>query len=162
MSVEKVKAFFQKQGFAGEIFEFSGSSATVALAAKALGVEEGRIAKSLTFYAPEDGACLMVVCAGDTKIDNVKFKQTFGVKAKMLSPDDVEQMTGYAVGGVCPFAMPPCTTVCLDESLKRFETVYPACGSSNSAVCLTLPQLEELSFFKTWVDVTKLVQENVV
>ena len=162
MSVDKVKSFFQKQGFTGEILEFSESSATVTLAAKALGVEEGRIAKSLTFCAPQEGACLMVVCAGDTKIDNAKFKQTFGIKAKMLSASDVEQMTGFAVGGVCPFDMPPCTTVYLDESLKRFETVYPACGSDNSAVCLTLPQLEALSSFQTWVDVTKLAQEIVM
>lgn len=162
MSVEKVRAFFEKQDFHGEIFEFSESSATVTLAAKALGVEEGRIAKSLTFYAPQEGACLMVVCAGDTKIDNAKFKQIFGIKAKMLSAPDVERMTGYAVGGVCPFDIPRCTTVYLDESLHRFETVYPACGSGNSAVCLTIQQLEALSSCKEWVDVTKLAQMNTV
>ena len=158
MSIEKVRAFFEKEGRAGDILEFETSSATVELAAQAAGCEPARIAKTLSF-AVEDG-CALVVCAGDAKIDNVKYKAQFHTKAKMLTPEQVVAFTGHAVGGVCPFAVEcPATTAWLDVSLKRFATVFPAAGSSNSAIELTLDELEKFSHGVGWVDVCKNWQE---
>ncbi len=156
MSIEKVRAYLKTYGKDTEIREMNESSATVELAARALGVEGARIAKTLSFHAAEENACILVVCAGDVKIDNGKFKRFFGMKARMLGAEEVALLTGHAVGGVCPFANPDNTEVYLDESLKRFETVFPACGSSNSAIELTLPELEKLSGCRSWIDVTKI------
>lgn len=154
MSIERVRSFFAQRGREKDILEFDVSSATVELAATAVGCEPARIAKTLSFAV--EGGCALVVCAGDAKIDNGKFKAQFHTKAKMLSPDEVVSFTGHAVGGVCPFAVEdPAVTTWLDVSLKRFSTVYPAAGSSNSAIELTLPELEELSAAKGWVDVCK-------
>lgn len=154
MSIEKVRAFLAQRGREKDILEFPVSSATVELAAIAVGCEPARIAKTLSF-AVEDG-CVLVVCAGDAKIDNPKFKAQFHTKAKMLSPDEVAAFTGHAVGGVCPFAIEnPAVKTYLDVSLKRFETVFPAAGSSNSAIELTCRELEELSAADGWVDVCK-------
>ena len=154
MSIEKVRAFFAKTGREGGILEFEVSSATVELAAQAVGCPPERIAKTLSFSLEE--GCVLVVCAGDAKIDNSKFKAQFHTKAKMLTPDQVVSFTGHAVGGVCPFAIEnPIVQTYLDESLKRFASVYPAAGSSNSAIELTLSELEELSNAVGWVDVCK-------
>ncbi len=153
MSIEKVKAYFRQQGMEERVREFSVSSATVELAAQALGCEPCRIAKSLSFLL-EDRA-ILVVAAGDARVDNGKYKAQFGTKAKMLVPDQVETMVGHRVGGVCPFAINDGVEVYLDASLKRFETVFPACGSSNSAIELTIPELERHSGFTAWVDVCK-------
>ena len=153
MSIEKVKTYFRQYGMEGKILEFDVSSATVELAAAALQCEPARIAKSLSFSA--DGSAILVVAAGDTKIDNPKYKAQFGAKAKMLSPGQVEGLVGHAVGGVCPFAVKDGAKVYLDVSLKRFETVFPACGSSNSAIELSIPELEQYSGFLEWVDVCK-------
>lgn len=154
MSIEKVKAYFASKGMAERVLEFPVSSATVALAAEALGCEPCRIAKTLSFLV-EDRP-ILIVAAGDAKIDNPKYKARFATKAKMLSPEQAEELIGHAVGGVCPFAVNQGVTVYLDESLKRFQTVFPACGSSNSAIELTIPELEEHSGFAGWVDVCKL------
>ena len=154
MSIEKVRAFFAARGREGDIREFSVSSATVELAAVAAGCEAARIAKTLSF-AVGDG-CVLVVCAGDTRIDNAKFKAHFHTKAKMLSPEEVVAFTGHAVGGVCPFAIEnPAVTVWLDISLRRFATVFPAAGSSQSAIELTPEELEEYAAAAGWVDVCK-------
>ena len=158
MAIEKVREYFTTLGIEDKIREFDVSSATVELAAEALGVKGQRIAKTMSFKTKDDG-CLLVVCAGDVKIDNAKFKHAFGVKAKMLTPDELVEMVGHAMGGVCPFAIPENVDVYLDESLKRFETVFPACGSSNSAVELTCAELEKYSNAKEWVDVCKLREE---
>lgn len=155
MSIEKVRAYFETKGMEDRIQEFETSSATVALAAKALHCEENRIAKTLSFYVGEK--VVLVVAAGDAKIDNAKYKAFFGTKAKMLSFDDAESLIGHAVGGVCPFAVNPGVEVYLDMSLKRFGTVFPACGSSNSAIELTLSELEMYSNYLAWVDVCKIV-----
>lgn len=158
MAIEKVKEYFGALGLAHKVMEFAVSSATVELAAAAIGTEGARIAKSLTFRGA-DGCCLMIVTAGDTKIDNPKFKQTFGCKAKMLSADEVLAETGHAVGGVCPFALPEeGVKVYLDESMKRFETVFPACGSANSAIELDCDSLFTYSRALSWVDVCKIPQ----
>ena len=158
MAIEKVKEYFGTLGLADKVMEFAVSSATVELAAAAIGTEGARIAKSLTFRGA-DGCCLMIVTAGDTKIDNPKFKQTFGCKAKMLSADEVLAETGHAVGGVCPFALPEeGVKVYLDESMKRFETVFPACGSANSAIELDCDSLFTYSRALSWVDVCKIPQ----
>ena len=154
MSIEKVRKYFSSLGIEDRILEFDVSSATVELAAKALNTEGKRIAKTLSFLVGE--RAVLVVAAGDAKIDNKKFKAFFHVKAKMLSPEQVTELIGHAVGGVCPFAVNDGVDVYLDESLRRFETVFPACGSSNSAVELTIPELEKYSGFKEWVDVCKL------
>ena len=154
MAIEKVRAYFSRYGMADRIREFDVSSATVELAAQALNCEPCRIAKSLSFLV--DGAAVLVVAAGDARVDNAKFKARFHLKAKMLSPAETEAMIGHAVGGVCPFAVNDGVKVYLDESLKRFETVFPACGSSNSAIELTLPELERYSNCTEWVDVCKL------
>ena len=153
MAIEKVKAYFRKYGMEERVQEFDESSATVELAAKALHCEPQRIAKTLSFML-ENGSVL-IVAAGDAKIDNSKYKAKFGKKAKMLSPDEVETLVGHAVGGVCPFAANEGVEVYLDVSLKRFGTVFPACGSSNSAIELTIPELEEYSGYVEWVDVCK-------
>lgn len=154
MAIEKVREYFKKFGIEGRIQEFSVSSATVELAAQALGVEGARIAKSMSFKV--DDKAILVIAAGDVKIDNRKFKAQFHTKAKMLSPDEVSALIGHAVGGVCPFAVNDGVSTYLDESLRRFETVFPACGSSNSAIELTIPELEKYSNFIQWVDVCKL------
>ena len=154
MSIEKVRKYFSTLGIEDRILEFDVSSATVELAAKALNTEGKRIAKTLSFLVGE--RAVLVVAAGDAKIDNKKYKAFFHTKAKMLSPEQVTELIGHAVGGVCPFAVKSGVDVYLDESLRRFETVFPACGSSNSAVELTIPELEKYSGFKEWIDVCKL------
>lgn len=153
MSIERVKAYFASVGLADRVREFDVSSATVELAALALGCEGKRIAKTLSFMGP--AGPLLVVAAGDARIDNAKFKAQFGLKAKMLTPEQAVELVGHAVGGVCPFAVNEGVEVWLDESLKRFETVFPACGSSNSAIELTIPELEKYAAPKGWVDVCK-------
>ena len=179
MAIEKVREYFEKLGIADRILEFDVSSATVELAAKAirrsraqlskrrrpasfifvelaakaLGCEPRRIAKTLSFML-EDSA-ILIVAAGDAKVDNPKYKAEFGKKAKMLTADEVVQLTGHAIGGVCPFAVNDGVKVYLDVSLKRFETIFPACGSSNSAIELTTEELEKYSGFTKWVDVCK-------
>lgn len=155
MSVEIVRNYFNKNEIQKEILEFPVSSATVELAAQAVGVEPARIAKTLSFYTKEKDAAILIVTAGDMKIDNVKFKHYFGMKAKMLASEDVERLTGHAIGGVCPFGNPKSTAVYLDISLKRFVTVFPAAGSSNSAVELTCEELEKYSRAQEWIDVCK-------
>lgn len=154
MAIEKVREYFKNYGIEDRILEFTVSSATVALAAEALGCEPERIAKTLSFKI--DDKAILIVAAGDTKIDNPKYKAEFGTKAKMLSFEEAESLIGHAVGGVCPFAVNDGVTVYLDESLKRFNTVFPACGSSNSAIELTIEELEKYSQFFKWVDVCKL------
>lgn len=153
MAIEKVRNYFAGCGMADRILEFDSSSATVELAANALGCEPCRIVKTLSFMVGE--APILIVAAGDAKVDNAKYKAKFGKKAKMLTPDEVVQFIGHAIGGVCPFAVSDGVTVYLDESLKRFDTVFPACGSSNSAIELTIPELEEHSGYSEWVDVCK-------
>ncbi|MBQ6873941.1 MAG: YbaK/EbsC family protein [Clostridia bacterium] len=154
MSIEKAREYLRSCGFEDKIQEFTVSSATVELAAQALGVEGARIAKTMSFKIGEEA--ILIVAAGDVRIDNRKYKDKFHTKAKMLAPDEVEALIGHAIGGVCPFGINEGVTVYLDESLKRFETVFPACGSSNSAIELTIPELEKLSQFTEWVDVCKL------
>ena len=153
MSIERVKAFFKQSGMEERVLEFEVSSATVELAAAALGCEPQRIAKTLSFMQGE--GAVLICAAGDAKVDNHKYKERFGTKAKMLSFEEVEQMTGHAVGGVCPFAVKEGVPVYLDVSLKRFETVYPACGNANSAIELSIPELEKYSGYEAWVDVCK-------
>ena len=153
MAIERVKTYFRQYGMEEKIQEFAVSSATVELAAAALSCEPARIAKTLSFMV--DGNPLLVVAAGDVKIDNHKYKEQFHTKAKMLTPEEAETLVGHAVGGVCPFAVNEGVKVYLDESLKRFETVFPACGSSNSAIELTIPELEKYSGSAGWVDVGK-------
>ena len=154
MSIERVKKYFESVGIEDRIMEFPVSSATVELAAEALSCEGARIAKTLSFKIEE--APILVVAAGDARIDNAKYKARFCVKAKMLTPEEVKELVGHAVGGVCPFAVNEGVRVYLDESLKRFETVFPACGSSNSAIELTVEELEKYSGAVGWVDVCKL------
>lgn len=154
MSIEKVRAYFEKEGIAHRIKELDSSSATVELAAKALGTQEKRIAKSLTFFVDE--TAVMIVTAGDAKINNAKFKAEFHTKAKMLTAEQVTVLIGHSVGGVCPFAVNENVKIYLDVSLKRFDTVFPACGSSNSAIELTVEELEKYSHALKWVDVCKL------
>ncbi len=155
MSIEKVKAYFKTYGMEDKILEFDVSSATVELAALALHCEPQRIAKTLSFLA--DGQTVLIVTAGDRKIDNKKYKAQFGTKAKMLSAQEAETLVGHAVGGICPFAVNEGVSVYLDQSLRRFETVFPACVSSNSAIELTIAQLEQYSGYAEWVDVCKEV-----
>ena len=154
MAIDKVKAFFCQFGIADRVREFDVSSATVELAAEAVGCEPCRIAKTLSFMI--DGAPVLIVAAGDVKIDNPKYKAQFGTKAKMLTPEEAVSLVGHAVGGVCPFAVNEGVTVYLDRSLQRFETVFPACGSANSAIELTIPELEKYAAPAGWVDVCKL------
>lgn len=153
MAIEPVRAYFSRYQMADRIQEFPESSATVALAAQALGCDPCRIAKTLSFNV--NGRPILVVAAGDARIDNAKFKSFFQTKAKMLSPEEVLGLVGHAVGGVCPFAVKDGVVTYLDCSLKRFKTVYPACGSSNSAICMTIGELEQHSNYKEWVDVCK-------
>lgn len=153
MSIEKVRSYFTAIGMEHRILEFPVSSATVELAALALNTEACRIAKTLSFAVAD--RTVLVVAAGDAKVNNGKFKAQFGVKAKMLGREEAEEKIGHAVGGVCPFAVKDGVEVYLDESLRRFETIFPACGSSNSAIELTIPELETYSKFTAWVDVCK-------
>lgn len=153
MSIEKVRAYFRPLGREQDILEFPVSSATVDLAAQAVGVIPARIAKTLSFLV-EDG-CVLIVTAGDTKVDNSKYKALFHTKAKMLSPEQVSQFTGHAIGGVCPFGNPPGVRTYLDISMQRFETVFPAAGSSNSAIELTCDELAMYSNSSGWVDICK-------
>lgn len=153
MSIERVREFFKEKGLSEKIIEFDSSSATVSLAAKALGTDEARIAKTLSFV--QKNGPVLIVLAGDVKIDNHKYKDEFHEKAKMLSSEEAETLIGHKVGGVCPFAVNEGVKVYLDESLKRFKTVFPAAGSSNSAIELTIPELEELSNSIKWVDCSK-------
>lgn len=153
MSIVKVREYFKQYGMENKILEFEESSATVELAAQAVGCEPKRIAKTLSFLVEEKP--ILIVAAGDAKIDNSKYKAFFHTKAKMLSRDEVENLIGHNVGGVCPFGINEGVTVYLDESLKRFETVFPAAGSSNSAIQLTIPELEKYSASTGWIDVCK-------
>jgi len=153
MSIEKVKSYFASRGMEDKVMEFDVSSATVELAAQALHCEECRIAKTLSFHVGDK--VVLVVMAGDVKIDNQKYKAVFGTKAKMLAYEEAPVLIGHAVGGVCPFAVNEGVAVYLDESLKRFETVFPACGSANSAIELTPAQLEEYAGSLGWIDVSK-------
>ena len=158
MSIELVRAYFNQFEIEDRIQEFPVSSATVELAAQALNCAPARIAKTLSFKVND--APILIVAAGDAKVDNSKFKGIFHTKAKMLTPEEVVEFIGHAVGGVCPFAVKQGVTVYLDESLKRFETVFPACGSSNSAIELTIPELERYSCFREWVDICKGWQDE--
>ena len=154
MSIQQVKSYFQQFGMESRVRELPESSATVELAAQALGTQPARIAKTLSFAV--DGGCVLIVCAGDAKIDNAKFKAQFHTKAKMLTHEEAHELIGHDVGGVCPFALPEDVKVYLDVSMKRFETVFPAAGSSNSAVEMTCDELERYaSNFGAWVDVCK-------
>lgn len=154
MGVEKVKRYFVKHGIKDRVVEFNVSCATVTLAANALNVEVGRIAKTLSFKHSE--GCILIVCSGDKLIDNKKYKDQFGVKAKMLTPDEVIFYTGYVIGGVCPFAIDnDRVRVYVDNSLKRYYTVFLSCGSPNSAIELTCDELFNFSNSKEWVDVVK-------
>ena len=160
MAIEKVRKYFEKYGIEDRILEFAVSSATVELAAKAVGVEGARICKTLSFKDGDDG-CILIQTAGDTKIDNRKFKDTFGQKAKMLTAEEVVEFTGHAIGGVCAFAIEnPKVRVYCDESLRRFETVFPACGSSNSAIEFTCDELYKYSQALEWIDVCKIPETN--
>jgi len=154
MSIEKVREYFRVYGMDSKILEFPVSSATVEQAAQALHCGPERIAKTLSLML--DDTVVLIVTAGDVKIDNHKYKEEFGKKAKMLTPDEVLTKTGHAVGGVCPFGIPADVDVFLDCSLRRFTTVFPACGSSNSAIELTIPELETYSNNRKWVDVCRL------
>ncbi len=154
MAIEKARKHLEKYDLADKIQEFDVSSATVELAAKALGTEEERIAKSLSFKIKDEA--IIIVCAGDAKIDNKKYKAEFSTKAKMLSREEVLDLIGHEVGGVCPFGINDGVKVYLDESLKRFETVFPACGSPNSAIELTIEELEKVSLYTKWLDVCKI------
>ncbi len=156
MAIDKVRSYFQQFDMEDQILEFDVSSATVDLAAAALGCEPCRIAKSLSFKVNDKP--ILIVAAGDARIDNKKYKTYFGTKAVMPHGDEVEELIGHGVGGVCPFAVNEGVTVYLDGSLKQFETVYPACGSANSAIQLTIPQLEEHSGYTAWIDVSKDVE----
>ena len=153
--IEKVKTYLHQFGLENRVLEFPVSSATVALAAQALNCINGRIAKTLGFKVNDKP--FLIVVAGDCKIDNAKYKQMFGSKAKMLTADEVLQATGFAVGGVCPFAVPEGVEIYLDVSLKRFATVFPACGSSNSAIELTPENLEKYTANSGWIDVCRLI-----
>lgn len=153
MAIERVREYFKQFGLDTRVQEFEASSATVELAAQALHCEPCRIAKTLSFLV--DGDPILIVTAGDRKVDNAKYKAQFGTKAKMLSYEQVEPLIGHAVGGVCPFAVNAGVRVYLDRSLLRFDTVFPACGSGNSAIQMTIAELEKYSGFVSWVDVCK-------
>ena len=153
MAIDKVKEYFKPLHMEDHILEFDVSSATVELAAEALHCEGKRIAKTMSFLVGEQP--ILIVTAGDTKIDNAKYRHFFGAKAKMIPGEEVESIIGHAIGGVCPFAVNDNVKIYLDESLRRFETVFPAAGSPNSAIELTIPELEKYSNFLQWVDVCK-------
>ncbi len=159
MSFDLAKKHLEKKGYGDRISEFEVSSATVELAAQAVGTEPARIAKSLTFMV--DGDPIMIVCAGDVKVNGSKYKAAFHTKAKMLSADEVRDLIGHEIGGVCPFGVKEGVRIYLDESLKRFYVVYPACGSDNSAVKLTLSELEEASDYVSWVDVCAAPKDSM-
>lgn len=156
MSVDKVREYLKPFGVAERIQEFEVSSATVELAAQAVGVEPARIAKTLSFHGDVENGCILIATAGDVKIDNSKFKKQFGFKARMLGAEDVANLTGHQVGGVCPFANPPHVTTYLDMSLQRFSTVFPAAGSASSAIELSCDELMNCSGARAWIDVCKL------
>lgn len=158
MSIEKVRGFFAAHGREQDVLEFPVSSATVELAAQAVGVIPARIAKTLSFLVED--RCILIVCAGDARIDNSKYKHFFHTKAKMPTQEQVSALTGHAVGGVCPFANPEGVDTYLDVSMQRFETVFPAAGSSNSAIELTCEELERYSASKGWIDICKNWQET--
>ena len=153
MSIERAREWLKQWNLEDHVQEFDTSSATVELAAEAVGCEPARIAKTLSFKLGEEP--ILIVTAGDQKIDNHKYKEKFSTKAKMLRPEEVTELVGHAVGGVCPFGVKEGVTVYLDDSLKRFDTVYPACGSSSSAVRLSIAELETCSGYREWVDVCK-------
>lgn len=154
MSIERVRAYLSEKGLADRVMEFDASSATVAQAAADLGCEEARIAKTMAFLV--DGHAILIVMAGDGKVDNPRYKAQFHAKAAMIRPDDLVEKVGHPMGGVCPFAILPDVRVYLDESLKRFDIVYPAAGTASSAVRLTVPELESaVEHFSGWVDVAK-------
>ena len=155
MSVEKVKEYLKQWNKDKDVIELADSTATVLLAAQALNVEPGRIAKSITIKNGESG--LMVVASGDTKIDNKKFKSFFKFNPRMLSPEDAFNLTGFAVGGVCPFGLNDNVPIYLDDSLKRYDTVFPACGSSNSMIEISPAELEEVARVRAWIDVCKFI-----
>ena len=159
MSIEKGRAWFRSLGMEERVIEFTVSSATVELAAQALGVDGARIAKTLSFKNKEGDGCILILAAGDARIDNRKFKDKFGMKAKMPSPEEVLEMVGHPVGGVCPFGCNDGIPVYLDESLKRFTTVFPAVGSPSSAIELNLDELYRCSRALEWIDVCKLPEE---
>lgn len=158
MSFEIAKAHLETFGLGDRVQEFEVSSATVELAAQAVGCEPARIAKTLSFKVGEDA--VLIVAAGDAKVDNTRYKGQFHTKAKMLSPDEVTELVGHSIGGVCPFGVKEGVRVFLDESLKRFDKVYPACGNASSAVELTIPELEHCSGYENWVDVCKAWREE--
>lgn len=153
MSIEKARAWLKQFDADSRVIEFDASSATVELAAEVIGCEPARIAKTLSFRT-NDGV-ILIVAAGDAKIDNPRYKARFGCKARMLAFDEVEAETGHVVGGVCPFGVNDGVAVFLDESLRRFQTVFPACGTPHSAIELTIPELERFSAYRAWVDVCK-------
>ena len=155
MSLEKARAWLERYGMADRILTFEVSSATVELAAEALHCEPGRIAKTLSFLVNDQ--VILLVTAGDVRIDNAKYKAQFGTKAKMVRAEDAEQLIGHAVGGVCPFGVKPGIAVYLDVSLQKYPTVYPACGDSHSAIELNCEELERCSGSKAWVDVCKVL-----
>ncbi len=157
MSIELVRAYLKQFGREQDIIELDASSATVELAAQALSTSPQRIAKSLSFMGKEQA--IVIVCAGDCKIDNHKFKEAFHVKARMLKPQEVERFTNHAIGGVCPFALPETTMICFDVSLRRFDYFFPACGSANSAIRLSCEELQQLVPRAQWVDVCKQESE---
>ena len=160
MAIEKVREYFRQFGMEERIMEFDVSSATVELAAEAVGTEPERICKTLSFLKPE-GGCILIQAAGDARLDNRKFKDQFHTKAKMLKPDEVIEYTGHAIGGVCAFGIErDDVDVYCDESMKRFETMFPACGSDNSAIELSLDELEKYSKAKGWIDVCKLPERE--
>lgn len=160
MAIEKVREYFKQFGIEDKILEFDVSSATVELAAQAVGVEGARICKTLSFKDKEDN-CILIQTAGDARINNGKYKQFFGTKAKMLTPDEVIEYTGHAIGGVCAFGIErDDVKIYCDESLKRFETVFPACGSSNSAIEFTPDELFKYSNALEWIDVCKIPEEE--
>jgi len=158
MSIQKVREYFKQFGIEDRIREFDVSSATVELAAVAVGVEGARIAKSMSFKVGEEP--IIIVVAGDAKVDNSRYKAQFHTKAKMLTHEEAHELIGHDVGGVCPFAVKEGVRVFLDESLKRFEMVYPAAGDDHSAVRLTIPELEEVSGAKGWVDVCRELEDQ--
>lgn len=160
MAIDAVIDYFTQLGIAERVRVLEESSATVPLAAKALGTELARIAKTLAFKTA--GGCLLLLAAGDARVDNTRFKATFGVKAKMLTPEEALSITGHAIGGVCPFGIGEDIPVYLDASMQRFETVFPACGSANSAIELTLDELFRYASARAWVDVCKGWQEDTV
>lgn len=160
MSLEKAKRYIEKYGLEDKIMEFPVSSATVEEAAKAINCDEEEIAKTLAFLV--NNKPILIVVSGDSKIDNSKYKAEFHEKAKMLPFDSVETTIGHSVGGVCPFGVNENVEIYLDNSLKRFETIYPACGSSNSAIKLTLEELEKISNYKKWIDVCKHIDKKAV